>query len=158
MGVSTGQVYNLDELVPHRGDMCLLDAVVDHGDNWLSARARLSETNLFLTDGQIPSWVGIEYMAQSVAAFMGIRSRQKGEPARVGFLVGTRKYQAERPAFPVGSVLELIVQEAMTDENGLGVFDCALTCEQPDGLTFAASARLTIFQPDDVRDVYGEET
>jgi len=40
-------------------------------------------------------------------------------------------------------------------ENGLGVFDCELTCEQPDGLSFTVTARLNVFQPDDFREVFG---
>lgn len=146
----------LDELVRHRGDMSLLDEVLAYGDTWLQARATLTQNNLFLTDGKVPSWVGIEYMAQSVAALAGTRSRSNDEPARVGFLVGTRKFQVEQPAFSIGSILTIVVSEVVMGENGLGVFDCELTCEQPDGLSFVASARLNVFQPDDFRDVFGE--
>jgi predicted hotdog family 3-hydroxylacyl-ACP dehydratase len=145
----------LDELIRHRGDMSLLDRVVDHGDTWLEARARVTERSLFLTDGVVPAWVGIEYMAQAVAALMGLRARQRGKGASVGFLVGTRKYLTEVPAFAVNSELTVRVQESLMDENGLGLFDCQLTCRQPDGASFTASGRLNIFQPDDPSENYG---
>ncbi len=147
---------SVDQLVRHRGDMSLLDEVVDYGSDWLKARATLTENNLFLTDGRVPSWVGIEYMAQSVAALAGTRSRQQNEPVRLGFLVGTRKYHVGQPAFPLGSVLTVVVSEVVMGENGLGVFDCELTCEPPDGRSFVASTRLNVFQPDDFREVFGE--
>lgn len=152
----SGAGPDLDELIRHRGDMSLLDEVVDHGDTWLEARATLTENNLFLTDGKVPAWVGIEYLAQAVAALMGTRATQEGGPAKMGFLVGTRKYQAQQPAFPVGSTLTVVVRESMMDETGLGVFDGQLTCRPPEGASFTAQARLSIFQPDDYRDVYGE--
>ena len=145
----------VDELIRHRGDMSLLDRVVDHGDTWLEARARVTERSLFLIDGVVPAWVGIEYMAQAVAALMGLRARQRGKGASVGFLVGTRKYLTEGPAFAVDSVLTVRVQESLMDENGLGLFDCQLTCRQPDGVSFTASGRLNIFQPDDPSENYG---
>ncbi|KXS52205.1 MAG: hypothetical protein AWU57_3413 [Marinobacter sp. T13-3] len=145
----------LDELIRHRGDMSLLDRVVDHGDTWLEARAMVTERSLFLTDGVVPAWVGIEYMAQAVAALMGLRARQRGKGASVGFLVGTRKYLTEGPAFAVDSELTVRAQESLMDENGLGLFDCQLTCRQPDGVSFTASGRLNIFQPDDPSENYG---
>lgn len=147
--------HHMDELVRHRGGMSLLDQVVDSGETWLKACSTLTEDNLFVTEGWMPSWIGIEYMAQSIAAFAGIRAKDESQSVKIGFLVGTRKYEAERPAFPVGSVLTAVVSEVVVGENGLGVFDCELTCEQPDGLSFAVIARLNVFQPDDFRDVFG---
>lgn len=146
---------NMDELVRHRGEMSLLDQVVDSGETWLKARSTLTEHNLFMNEGWMPSWIGIEYMAQSIAAFAGTRAKGQNQPVKVGFLVGARKYEVERPAFPVGSILTVVVNEVIMGENGLGVFDCQLTCEQPDGLSFSVTTRLNVFQPDDFRDVFG---
>jgi len=147
--------YNVDELVRHRGGMSLLDQVVDYDKTWLKASSTLTEENLFMSGGWMPSWVGIEYMAQSVAALAGTRAIRQNEPVKVGFLVSTRKYEAERPAFPVGSTLTVVVSEVVMGENGLGVFDCELTCEQPDGQSFTVTTRLNVFQPVDLMDVFG---
>lgn len=149
--------YAVDELVRHRGDMSLLDTILDYGDNWLEAQATLTSDNLFLLEGVVPSWVGIEYMAQTVAAWAGARAQSRGEPVKVGFLVGTRKYQSQGAAFPVGSLLTIRVTQVMTGDNGLGVFDCQLQCEPPEGPAFTANARLNVFQPDDFTEVLGEE-
>lgn len=147
---------SMDELVSHRGGMSLLDQVVDHGETWLRASSTLTKSNLFVSEGWMPSWIGIEYMAQSIAALAGTRAKHQKQPVKMGFLVGARKYEAERPAFPVNSVLTVVVREVVMGENGLGVFDCELTCEQPDGLSFAVNSRLNVFQPDDFRKVFGE--
>ena len=149
-------IDSVEQLVRHRGDMSLLDEVMEYGDTWLKARSTVTKNNLFLIDGRVPSWIGIEYMAQTVAALAGTRARRRDEPVRVGFLVGTRKYLAEQPAFPLGSVLTVVVSEVVMGENGLGVFDCELTCNPPGGRGFVVSTRLNVFQPDDFREVFGE--
>jgi predicted hotdog family 3-hydroxylacyl-ACP dehydratase len=41
----------------------------------------------------VPNYVGIEYMAQSIAALAGVEARLDHEGIRVGFLLGTRKLQ-----------------------------------------------------------------
>lgn len=156
--MSEQATYAVDDLVRHRGDMSLLDNIVAFDDSWLEAQATLTSDNLFLVDGAVPAWVGIEYMAQTVAAWAGARAQTRGEPVKVGFLVGTRKYQSQGPAFPVGSLLSIRVTEVMRGENGLGVFDCELRCEPPEGPGFSANARLNVFQPDDFKDVLGEQT
>ena len=48
------------------------------------------EAGLFVEDGQVPAWVGIEYMAQAIAAWAGCRARAAGKPPQLGFLLGSR--------------------------------------------------------------------
>ena len=40
----------------------------------------------------VPGYVGLEYIAQTIAAHGGLRARAVGEPVRIGFLLGTRRY------------------------------------------------------------------
>ena len=145
----------IDQLVPHRGAMSLLDEITGYGDDWLESRARITGDNLFLTRGQVPSWVGLEYMAQTAAAFMGV-GREPGTRARIGFLAGTRKYQTQGPAFVPGSELRVRVQRLGEASGGLLMLEATLTCQPPEGEAFSANARLTIYEPDDSRDSYGE--
>jgi predicted hotdog family 3-hydroxylacyl-ACP dehydratase len=85
-----------------------------------------------------------------VAAHAGFAARQRGEPVRVGFLLGTRRYACALPAFAVGSVLNIHVQRALQGDNGLGAFDCRIT-DGKDGAELA-SATITVFQPDNVEE------
>ncbi|VUD68865.1 hypothetical protein TDB9533_04224 [Thalassocella blandensis] len=132
----------IDSLVPHQGAMCLLHRVVDAGDDWLIAEAHIHSDNLYMLPEGVPSWLGIEYMAQTISALAGLRELKTQGEVKLGFLLGTRKYTVNQAFFPVGSVLRIKVEEVVLGENGLGAFDCEIESE---GLV--AKANLNVFQP-----------
>ncbi|WP_198120463.1 ApeP family dehydratase [Massilia rhizosphaerae] len=137
-------------LVPHDGAMSLLGRLLAADAETLCAEVAIAADTLFLADGAVGAWVGVEYMAQAVAAHAGFGARLRGEPVRVGFLLGTRRYACTVAAFPAGSVLHVHVQQVLKGENGLGAYDCRIV----DGAGGAewASATITVFQPDNVEE------
>ncbi len=138
---------NIDNLVPHRNTMSLIDQVSESGDNYLLTTVDLSKPTLFTeSDGRIPSYVGLEYMAQTVSAYIGIRSVAKGEPIKLGFLLGTRKYQTELSYFPKDETIIIKVEAVMIDDE-FGVFDCSISTIEN---VIIASAQLKAIQPDDI--------
>ncbi|NVZ81831.1 hotdog family protein [Pseudomonas yamanorum] len=135
--------WPLAELLPHAGDMILIDQVLSFDEEQIHTRLTVKPDGLFnRTDGSLPAWVGIELMAQSVAAYAGCRARQKGEAVELGFLLGTRKFECNVEHFPAGSELTIHGLRSLEDDNGMGVFECHLT---GDGIR--ASARLNVFRP-----------
>lgn len=150
--------WSVDELVPHRGDISLLDRVLGHGDSWLEARSVMTNHNLFLEHGEVPAWVGVEYMAQAVAAWAGTQARANGRPVKVGFLLGSRRYESSVAGFPEGSTMRIRVDQEMTGDNGLGVFNCRIDGRDPRGQAFSATARLNVYQPDEFDDVLKVKT
>ena len=93
-------VWPVAELVPHAGDMILIDEVLEFGTDHIETRLVVRSGGLFSNaDGSLPASVGIELMAQSVAAFAGRHARQDNRPAELGFLLGTRRYTCAAPAF-----------------------------------------------------------
>ena len=136
--------YTVAELVPHSGAMSLLDEVIDYGDDWLHARVRITEKSLFLDERGVPALVGIEYLAQTVAAYAGLQERNHGGKPKLGFLLGARKYKCSTDYFSIGDTLDLQVELEMQADNGLNVFQCSLKSNNSE-----ASTRLNVFQPDD---------
>jgi predicted hotdog family 3-hydroxylacyl-ACP dehydratase len=136
---------DIRQFVPHAGLMCLLDRLLASGDTWLEAEVTIRPDSLFCNGECVGAWVGIEYMAQAIAAFGGVRARSQNQAVKIGFLVGTRKYQSEWPVFPVGSQLRIRVEQEYAADNGLSVFQCRLHCAQAE----VASAAITVFQPED---------
>ena len=135
--------WPLAELIPHAGDMILIDQVLSFDDEQIHTRATVKPGGLFnRPDGSLPAWVGIELMAQSVAAYAGCHARRKGEPVALGFLLGTRKFECNVEHFPAGAELSIHGLRSLEDDNGMGVFECHL---RGDG--FHASARLNVFRP-----------
>jgi predicted hotdog family 3-hydroxylacyl-ACP dehydratase len=88
----------MDAWVPHRGAMNLLDTVAHCDDHAIEARVRVPADGLFLGADGVPAWVGIEYMAQAVAAWSGARARAGGGSPRIGYLLGCRRYEASVPS------------------------------------------------------------
>jgi predicted hotdog family 3-hydroxylacyl-ACP dehydratase len=114
------------ELLPHAGAMVLLDEVVEHAEERLVARVRLHAGSVFAEGGRIPALVAIEYMAQAIGAYAGMRARAAGEPVRIGYLLGTRDLALELDAFDAGDELLVEARHVWGDEQ-LGSFECAVS-------------------------------
>lgn len=139
------------DLLPHDGNMVLLDELVEQRESGVTARLQVRQDGLFDRDGQVPSWVGIEYMAQAIALYAGLKAKQAGEPIKLGFLLGTRRYQASCKGFICGSSLQVMVDEALQGSGGLRVFECTMT-----GDNVLVTANLQVFQPADVETFLNE--
>lgn len=125
--------------------MSLLDRVIDYEDDSLTAQVTIVKDSLFVEPSGVPAWVGIEYMAQAIAAYSGMMARSAGQKVSIGFLIGTRKYTCNQPYFPLGSTLKVSVHEELLGDNGLGVFRCKITADN-----IEANASLSVFQPNNL--------
>lgn len=120
----------IEQYLPHKGTMLLLDRIVDHDleDYSLAAEVDTARDGLFFDadlDG-VPAWVGFEYMAQSIAALSGVYSRQGGGEPKIGFIMSVRAFQTEVPAYPAGETLRIDVSQIFRDGNVVS-FDCAVS-------------------------------
>jgi predicted hotdog family 3-hydroxylacyl-ACP dehydratase len=138
--LSSGRI---ESLIPHRGALRLLDRVLEVDDEHVLAEVDVPFDGLFVRDGMVPSWIGIEYMAQAVAAWAGARARQRGGEPHAGLLLGTRRYEAQCDGFPSGQRLRVQARCELIGANGLGQFDCRITL---DGRELAAS-RISVLDP-----------
>ena len=75
------------KLLPHSGNMLLLDAVIEHDTDTIHcvARSHLATDNPLRIEGRLPAWCGIEYAAQAMAVHQGLCETKAGTPRR-GFL------------------------------------------------------------------------
>jgi predicted hotdog family 3-hydroxylacyl-ACP dehydratase len=139
---------DIRSLIPHAGPMVLLDRVISVDEDSLLAEVCIRSGSLFCSGGGVGAWVGIEYMAQAIGAWAGYTAQLRGEPVKLGFLLGTRRYECRRPIFLLGSVLRVHVQRLFQNENGLGSFECSIDNEEGR----VATATVTVFQPTNVDD------
>jgi predicted hotdog family 3-hydroxylacyl-ACP dehydratase len=131
-------------LVPHEPPLLLLDSVLEADAERCIARVRVDSGAWYAdAQGAMPGWFGIELMAQTIAAFSGNLRRNLGEPPRMGYLLGTRKYETSAPAFAAGALLEVEVKTHYADGSGVSAFDCAIRQEG----ALLASAVLKVFEP-----------
>ena len=140
---------SVSDLLPHRGEMILLDGIESWGEDYLEATVLHNKGNLFSDlDGNVPAWVGVEYMAQAVSALAGIHALQKGEPIRIGLLLGTRKYKTEVPFFQRDVKITIKVEQVFIDESNLAAFDCTIHSDK-----LLAGALVKAIQPDNIEDI-----
>lgn len=141
-------ILDVAALVPHSGKMVLLDEVLYYDETRLCARTQLRADNPLLAPGAdgLPAYMALEIMAQGVAAWAGAHAADKGEPVRLGFLLGTRSLTWQRETIAVGTDLLIDVQQSWHDAQGMGVFDCTLRdAANPDEVLL--SAALNVFSP-----------
>lgn len=138
-------LYAIEEVVPHRQDMCLLDRILRWDQDSIEAELVVPEAGLFIEDGAVPAWVGIEYMAQAIAAWAGCRARTAGNPPQLGFLLGSRRYTSTRSSFPSGTCLQVQARCELLGDNGLGMFACRILAGEEEW----AVANVSVFEPAD---------
>lgn len=118
----------VSELLPHRGRSLLVDAVLSHDAAATVCRVHVDASVLYRSeDGSIPAWVGLEYMAQTIAAHGGLLDRSAGRPPRPGLFLGSRRLAFATSRFEAGSVLEVSARHlrgGADGRNGLLAFDC----------------------------------
>lgn len=142
---------SIHKLVPHQDPMILLDSVVMADEENLCAQVTIHAASMFYDGKGVGSWVGIEYMAQAIAAHAGYLAHTRGEAVKVGFLLGTRRFESRTAQFTLGAVLHVRIHRALQGDNGLGAFECAIHDTKHPELALA-KATITVFQPDNVAD------
>lgn len=147
-----GLPRSIAEFVPHRAGMCLLDTLIDADHQSLTARLTPHTDDLFAEAAGspaagIPGWVGIEWLAQAVAAWAGWHAAQRGEAPAVGFLVGSRQYTSRTPHFPLDAPLEVRIRCDFAAANGLGRFSGEILAADNVSGAPLAEGRLTLYQP-----------
>lgn len=138
---------NILQFIPHSGAMVLIDQIADTGDDYLVTTVNLSKPGLFTdADGRVPSYVGLEYMAQTISAFIGTKAVANGQPIKLGFLLGTRQYYTQLDYFPKATIITIKAAAVIIDHE-FGVFDCSIMTADN---VIIASAQLKAIQPDDI--------
>jgi predicted hotdog family 3-hydroxylacyl-ACP dehydratase len=102
-------------IIPHRGRMLLLTKVneYDLNEESIEVEYHLTEDCLFYDPAAcgVPAWVGFEFIAQAVSAFMGIKTRIRGEPVKIGFILGVSQARMGLSFFKPGSIIVIKAKE-----------------------------------------------
>ena len=133
--------------VLHREPMLFLDRLTAIGPEFATCEWEVREDFALVVPGYgVPSYAGIEYMAQCVAVHSGARAHVRGQEPPVGLLLGTRNYECSVPYFEVGGRFRTICQEQVRDSQGMGSFTCRIEAKD----IVIAEASLAVFEtPDD---------
>lgn len=117
---------SIEELVPHSGPMCLLTRVIEHDTGGTVCEAAAERSELLANrDGSVPVWVGLEYMAQCIAAHAGLVGQARGEPVRPGLFLGSRRVRFSVQHFAADQRLRVSARHR-AGVSGLVAFDCEI--------------------------------
>lgn len=145
---SAGFPYAIETLLPQSGAMVLVDKVVEAGESHIVVELTVRDDGLFSgTNHTVPAWVGLEYMAQAVAAYSGYQRKRRGLEIDLGFLLGTRFYSCSVGEFACGARLTVRAEKIIEAANDMVVFDCSLK-----GNDVEASSKLNLLMPQDSRE------
>jgi len=135
------------ELLPHTGNMILLSKVLDHEEDETHCAVEVDEQELFRdVAGDVPAWVGLEFLAQCIAAHAGLIGREAGASPKLGFLLGSRRLRFHTARFGRGSSLLVKVTRVWGGSSGMVAFDCSIEDRQTGERL--VDGRLTCMTPD----------
>ncbi|MCC3305360.1 hypothetical protein [Sneathiella sp. HT1-7] len=134
--------YDITEILYHAPPMILIDGVAAYNETAVESVVKITAESPFVEKGAVPAYVGIEYMAQTIAAYSGIKARNAGEGVKIGYLVSSRNMTLNCSDFLIGDRLNVKV-ELVYDETPMAVFDGTIYRAEE----LVAKARLNVYQP-----------
>lgn len=140
---------DLSEILPHRAPMVLIDRIVALRADHIESEVTIGQDSLFRRGDAVPAYVGVEYMAQTCAAFAGLEASARGEAARSGFLLAARNYRARVSEFPLGTTLSVRVTQVHREAGGLSLVEGKIYAR--DDATPLVEATLTVFEVADLQ-------
>jgi predicted hotdog family 3-hydroxylacyl-ACP dehydratase len=115
------------QILPHAGRMLLIDELIEQHEGGIVTALTIRNDSV-LCDGAsgVPTWVGMEYMAQTACAYSGVYEARAGKPPSISLLLGTRSYKAHVPVFKLGTRLIIKATLVVRDDDDLAVFNCSI--------------------------------
>ena len=145
----TNKLPPIERVIRHRGEVLLLDDVIEHADDHTLALVDLSrEKWLRRNDGTTPSWVAIEYMAQCIAVHEGLYSHTHDQSTYGGFLITVKSLEIHIEEFGANARL-LVEARPIRGRPGLGALshECSIYSDEEEASerSLLARGRLSIF-------------
>jgi predicted hotdog family 3-hydroxylacyl-ACP dehydratase len=113
----------IEELLPHAPPMLWLDEVCGVEDDLVRCKLTVRKDHVFVEDGAVDPLIAVEWMAQAVAALVGLWDCQKQVRPRPGFLIAIPEARFEVDQFRVGDALIVTAKRVWGDDQ-LASFEC----------------------------------
>lgn len=140
--------YAIIDVLPHREPMILVDSLVSYDNDSCICQVKITKESPFYDESQsgVPSYIGIEYMAQAIAAYSGANALDNHDKVTIGFLLGSRKYKTFKSYFLLNTLLSIEIKQLYQEASGLSVFECEINDQTSETL---ANANINVYQPND---------
>lgn len=134
----------IEQLLPHRDPMILIDRLVETDGQETICEVTITPQSMFREAAGVPAFVGIEYMAQTIAAHGGYQSYLAHEPISIGLLLGTRRLEMHCPFFQLGQILRVRAVH-IWGQHELMRFGCTITTAS--SASPLQEAEINVFKP-----------
>lgn len=132
-------------LVPHGGPMLWLRRVVAHSSDETECESDVAALALVCApDGSAPAYAALELAAQCVATHARLAAPAEGPP-RIGFLLGTRRFELRAARLARGQTLRVRARRLWGGELGPASFDVEV--RDAASQEVLASGRISCFTP-----------
>lgn len=106
--------------IPHKGKMLLIDGIynIDFENKTIITFAEIKKDNIFLENDEIPSYIFIEYAAQSSAAYNShSQNNSNNSNNKIGFILNIKSANCYKDKVKVGETVYIKVKETLRDSN-----------------------------------------
>ena len=101
--MNVASLPSLEELIPHSGISLLLDRLLDYDGTTTTCLVDVGKQRWMKnTDGSVPSWLTLEYMAQCMAVHESIQAWLEGRRPDLGLLAAVADIQVHAPVLEPG--------------------------------------------------------
>jgi len=140
---------SIEHYLPHAKPMILIDNIVSFGDDFIQTTVLINKNSVFFDEKGVPSYIALEYMAQSIAAWNGLQARDMNEPPKIGFLLGSRKLILKVPFFKENDRLNVYGKLKYSDGE-MASFECWVERNSEK----CVHAILNVYQPKNISNFY----
>jgi len=116
---------DISELVPHQTPVLALDKLSSWELGHAKGELTIRDSNPLVHDGTIDTVMSLEYMAQCVAACLGMEAFQSGGNVRVGMIVACRQMEILQPELLLGETYA-VKADCVRGNNSLSHYDAEI--------------------------------
>lgn len=157
------QKIEYDELInylPHKGKMFLLSRVIQHDsiNHTITAEYDITDKCIFYEEAAdgVPSWVGFEFLAQSISALTGITNTEMGNPPLPGFILSVMEFKADVGYLKNNTTIQMkAVEDFRDEESHVYRYVCELFAE-PGAETPVVTAKISVMETEDTHALFGD--
>ena len=112
--------------IPHKGKMLLIDEIenIDFENKTITAFATINEENIFYETDGVPSYIFIEYVAQSCAAYNSYNqnknkseNQNNNDNEKIGFILNIKSANCYKDKVASGETIYIKAKETLRDSN-----------------------------------------
>lgn len=140
------QYPSVAQLLPHGSAFVLLDQIVSFDGESVQCRLVADAVKALGVDlPEIPSSVGIEYMAQAAAALGALKATDSDALQQPGVVIAGKNIDSEIDYFCAGQPL-LVCAALTVDHAPLRIFSCQIHCAETNRVLMSGEISIYIFQ------------